>query len=86
MNSFQGENRKTQYDFLDFRIDSYFHDYKLAKEIDGNCYSDRNMDYETKRQKTIEQNLSWKVTKSDPDKESCDGLKDINGMFRHIKQ
>ena len=75
-----------QYNFLDFRIDLYFHDYKLAKEIDGNGHSDRNMDYETKRQKTVEQSLSCKVIKIDPDKVNFDGFKDVDGMFRHIKQ
>ena len=45
----------------DYRIDLYFHGYKLAKEIDGNGDSNRNIDYEIKRQ-TIEQQLVCEFT------------------------
>ena len=34
MSSFEGENMQTQYNVLSYRIDLYFHDYKLAIEID----------------------------------------------------
>ena len=46
---------KTQYHVLDYNIDLYFHDCKLAIEIDENGHSDRNIDYQIKRQKAIEQ-------------------------------
>ena len=36
MSSFEGENMQTQYNVLSYRIDLYFHDYKLAIEIDKN--------------------------------------------------
>ena len=51
MSSFEGENMQTQYNVLSYRIDLYFHDYKLAIEIDENEHSERNIDYEIKRQK-----------------------------------
>ena len=38
-------------------MDLYFHDYKLAIEINENGHSERNIDYEIKRQKPIEQEL-----------------------------
>ena len=38
-------------------MDLYFHDYKLAIEINENGHSERNIDYEIKRQKLIEQEL-----------------------------
>ena len=38
-------------------MDLYFHDYKLAIEINENGQSERNIDYEIKRQKPIEQEL-----------------------------
>ena len=57
MNSFEGENMQTQYHVLGHKIDSYFHDYTLAIEIDENEHSDRNVGCEVKRQKTIEQEL-----------------------------
>ena len=32
--SFEGENIQTQYSVLGYRIDLYFHEYKLAIELD----------------------------------------------------
>ena len=57
MSSFEGENIQTQYNALNYRIDLYFHDWKVAKEIDEDRLNDMNIDYEIKRQKTIEQEL-----------------------------
>ena len=54
MSSFEGENMQTQYNVLSYRIDLYFHDYKLAIEIDQNGHNDRKIDCEIKRKKTIE--------------------------------
>ena len=48
MSSFEGENMQTQYNVLSYRIDLYFHDYKLAIEIDENGHSG-GIDYEIKR-------------------------------------
>ena len=53
MNSSEGESIETQYNVLIYRIDLYFHDYKLTIEIDENGHSDRNVDYKIKRQKSI---------------------------------
>ena len=36
MSSFEGENMQTQYKVLNHRIDLYFHNYKLAIEINEN--------------------------------------------------
>ena len=44
ISSFERENMQTQYKVLSYRIDLYFHDYKLAIEIDENGHSDRNID------------------------------------------
>ena len=51
MSLFEGENMLTQCNVWRYRIHLYFHDYKLAIEIDENGHSDRNTDYEIKRQK-----------------------------------
>ena len=53
MSSFEGENMQTQYNVLSYMIDLYFHDYKLTIEIYENGHSDRNTDYEIKKQKAI---------------------------------
>ena len=51
--SCKGENIQTEYSVLGYRIDLYFHDYKLTIEIGDNGHSDRNIDYEIKRQKEL---------------------------------
>ena len=67
MSSFEGENMKRQYNILGYRMDLYFHDYKLAIKTDENGYSDRNIDYGIKRQKVIEQKLGCKFIRTDRD-------------------
>ena len=42
VNSFEGENMETQNSILSYKIDLYFHHYKLAVEIDKNGHSNRN--------------------------------------------
>ena len=70
--SFDGENMQTLYNVLGYRIDLYFHDFKLTIKIYENGHSNRNLDYEIKRQKAIEQKLGCKFNKIDPDKEDFD--------------
>ena len=41
---------QTQYNVLSYRIILFFHDYKLAIEIDEYGHSDRDNNYEIKRQ------------------------------------
>ena len=61
-----------------YRIDLYFQDYKLAIETDENRHRNRNIDYEIKRQKAIEQDLGCKYIRIDPNKKDFDILKAIN--------
>ena len=84
--SFEGENMQTQYSALGYRIDLYFHGYKFAIEIDKNEHSDRNIDYEIKMQKAIEQELGCKFVRIDTDKENFDIFRAINEIFRRINQ
>ena len=77
---------QTQYNVLGCRIALYFHDYKLALYIDENGHSNRNIDYEVKRQKVIEQELGCKLIKIDPDKENFEIFRIINEIFRHINK
>ena len=60
---------ETQYNALSYRTDLYFHDYEFAIEIDENGHSDRNIDKEIKRQKTLEQDLGCNFIRIDPGKE-----------------
>ena len=42
--AFEGKNMQTEYSVLSCRIYFYFHDYKLAVEVDEFGHSDRNID------------------------------------------
>ena len=66
MHSCEGKNNQTQHNALGYRIDLYFHDYKLAIEVDESGASDRNIDYEIKRQKVIERELGCEFIRTDP--------------------
>ena len=77
---------QTRCNLLSYRIDLYFHDYKLAIEIDKNGNSDRNICYEIKRQKAIAQEFGCKFIRIYPDKEDFDSFRAINEIFRQIKQ
>ena len=85
--SFEGENMQTQYSVLGYRVDLYIHGLIIYSiEIDENGHSDRNIDYEIKRQKATEQELGCKCSRIDPDEEEFDTFKVVNEIFRHIKQ
>ena len=79
--SFEGQNMQTQYSMLGYRVDLYFRDYKLVAEIDENGHDDRNIDYEIKRQKTIEQERGFHFIRIDPGKEDFDIVKAINEIL-----
>ena len=53
--------------------------------MDENGYSNRNIGFEIKRQKTIEQELYCKFVRIDPDKKDFDIYSAINEVFIHIK-
>ena len=50
---FDGEDLQIQYSVLSYRIDLYFHEYKLAIEVDELGHNDRNTYDETKTEKQI---------------------------------
>ena len=53
-NAFEGENMQTKYTVLHYRIDLYFHEYKLAIEVDELGHNDKNIDYEIETQRVLE--------------------------------
>ena len=55
--TFEGENIQTQYRVLDYRTDLYFHEYKLAIEVDELGHTNRNVNNEIESQKTLEKEL-----------------------------
>ena len=52
--TFEGENIQTQNSVLGYRIDLYFHKYKLAIEVDELGNAERNIYNEIERQKALE--------------------------------
>ena len=86
MSSFVGQNMRTQYYVLGYTINLYFHEKKVAMEIDENEHSDRSIDYEIKNQKVVEEKVGCKFIRTDLDKGNFDVLRAINEKFRHIKQ
>ena len=83
MDAFEGENMQTQHSVLGYRIDLYFHDYKLAIEVDGKGHKDRN--HKVQKQKALEKKLNSKFIRIDPDKD-FNIFKAINEIHRHIKK
>ena len=84
--AFEGENMQTQYSVLGYRIDLYFHKYKLAIEVDELGHNDRNIDYEIQRQRALERELDCVFIRIDPDAPDFNIHKEINKMHRHINQ
>ena len=66
-----------QYIVLFFRNDLCFHNYKLSRKIHESGQSDRNISYEIKSRKVIEQELRYKFR--------IDPYKGKFNMFRAIK-
>ena len=52
--AFEGEDMQTQCSVLSYRIDPYFHKYKLAIEVGELEHADRNINNETERQRALE--------------------------------
>ena len=51
------KNIQPQYSVLGHRIDLYFHEHKLATEVDELGHTNRNINNETERQKALEKEL-----------------------------
>ena len=77
--AFEGENMQTQYSVLGYRIDLYFHEYKLAIEVDELGHNDRNINDEIQRQQALERERNCVFIRINPD------AIDFN-IFREIKK
>ena len=84
--AFEGENMQSQYTVLGYRIDLYFHKYKLAIEIDEFGHDDRNIDYKIERQRALERELDCIFIRINPDAIDFNIFKEINTIHRHIYQ
>ena len=84
--TFEGENIQTQYSVLGYRIDLYFHEYKLAIKVDELGHSNRNINNQIERQKALEKELNCIFVRINPDEKDFNIFKEINKIHRHIKK
>ena len=84
--AFEGENMQTQYTILNYRIDFYFHEYKLAIEVDELGHNYRTINDETQRQRPLERELNCVFIRINPDAPDFNFNTQINKIHRHINQ
>ena len=84
--TFQGENMQSQYSVLGYKIDLYFHEYKLAIEVDELEHTNRNTNNEIEIQKVLEKKLNCVFIRINPDEKDFNIFKEINKIHRHIKK
>ena len=84
--AFEGENIQTQYNVLGYRIDLYFHEHRLAIEVEELGHADRNINNETDRQKALEKELNCVFIRINPDEKDLTIFKEINKIHRDIKK
>ena len=77
---------QTQYSVLSYRIDLYFHKYKLAVEVDELGHADRNVNNEIEKQRALERELNCVFNRINPDKPDFNIFREINKIHRHINQ
>ena len=81
--TFEGENIQTQCSVLGHRIDLYFHEYKLAIEVDELGHTNQNINNKIEKQKALENELNCVFIRINPDEKD---FKEINKIHRHIKK
>ena len=86
MEVFEEENMQIQYGVLGYKIYLYFHDHKLAVEIDEKGHKNRNINDEIQRQNALEKNLGCEFIRINLDKKNFNIFKVINEINRHIKK
>ena len=83
--TFEGENIQNQYSVLGYRLDLYFHEYKLAIEVDELGHPDRNINNEIERQIALEKELNCVFIRINPDEKNFNIFKEINKIHRPLK-
>ena len=84
--AFEGEDMQTQYSILGYRINLYFHKYKLAIEVDELGHGDRDFNDEIERQKALEKELNCVFIRINPDEKNFNIYREINKIYRHINK
>ena len=84
--TFEGENIQTHYKALGYDIDFYFHDYKLAVEIDEKDHQDGDINREIESQKALEKEHGCKFIRINPDKKNFNTFRAQNKTPGHTKE
>ena len=84
--AFEGKNMQVQESVLGYKIDLYFHKYKLAIEVDDLRLKDRNIDYKIQWKKVIKKEPDCVFIRINSDKENFNIFKSVNEIHRHIKK
>ena len=84
MQVFKGIKMIDQYTVDNYRIDLYFPKHKLAVECDEFDHADRDIEYEVRRQKYIEEELGCTFIRYNPDAKRFDLFEVINRIIRAI--
>ena len=81
---FEGKSMKWQFSIGSYRIDLYFPEHKLAIECDDRDRKDRDINYEIRRQKFIEDQLNYKFIRYNPDAKDFMIESVLNKIFQYI--
>ena len=84
--AFEGEGMQTQYSILGYKIDLYFHKYKLGIEVDELGNADRDLSHEIERHKALEKELNFVFIRINPDEKNFNIYREMNKINRHIKK
>ena len=84
--AFEVDDMQTQYVVICYRIDLYFHEYKLTIEVDELGHNGRNIDYEIQRKRAIKKELGGMFIRINPDEQSFNIFRAINKIHRHNKK
>ena len=84
--AFEGEDMKTQYSVLSYRIDLFFHKYELAIEVDELGHANKNINDEIERQRALERELNCVFIRINPDEPDFNIFREMNKIHRHINQ
>ena len=71
---------------MGYRIDLYFHKYKLAIEVDELGHNDRNIDYEIQRQQALDREFNYIFIRINPDAIDFNIFREIKKIYRRINK
>ena len=77
---------KRQFSIGSYRIDIYFPEHKLDIECDEHDHKDRDINYEIRRQKFIEDQLNCKFIRYNTDEKDFTIESVLNKVFQHFYQ